>query len=202
MRTKSETKRLKILEAASEVFSEMGFERASMSDICARAGFSRATLYSYFPSKDELFVEVMLAASRTEVETLHGALDPATANIEESLVHFGQNLLGFAYSPEILAVRRLAIAQSTRSDFGRVFYARSRRLGENMVANFLKSAMDAGRLRQADPEVATAHLLGLLESEVAELIFRPDLPPLPPERITRMAENAVAVFLMAYGPRS
>jgi AcrR family transcriptional regulator len=200
MRTKSEAKRLKILEAASEVFRLSGFERASMSEICANAGYSRATLYSYFPSKEELFLEVMFTASQTQVDAIHEALDPATQNIEDSLNRFGQKLLAFINSPDILAVRRLAIAEVTRSEFRQEIYARSIQQGHLMITAFLKAAMDSGKLRQADPVIASAHLTGLLESELVELLYRTDLPAPEPERIERIAMSAIEVFMAAYGP--
>jgi AcrR family transcriptional regulator len=199
MRTKSETKRQRILNAASEVFGVTGFEGASMSDICAKAGYSRATLYSYFPSKEALFLEVMLAGSQAQVDAVTAALDPETSNMKESLIHFGKDLLAFIYSPEILALRRLAIAEATRSDFGQMFYARSRKQGETLVAAFLKRAMDAGRLRQADPLVAMAHLSGLLESELEEMFYRAEILPLDPLHLERIATSAVTVFMAAYG---
>ncbi|CAG1012445.1 partial putative HTH-type transcriptional regulator YvdT, partial [Anaerolineales bacterium] len=59
MAKKSDTKRQHILAVAAEAFQEYGFERTSMSEICARVGGSKATLYNYFSSKDELFFEVM-----------------------------------------------------------------------------------------------------------------------------------------------
>lgn len=200
MRTKSEAKRQGILDAASEVFRVTGFEGASMSDICAKAGYSRATLYSYFPSKEALFLEVMLAGSHAQADAITAALDPETPNMKESLINFGKDLLAFIYSPEILALRRLAIAVATRSDFGLMFYARSRKQGETVVAAFLKRAMDAGRLRQADPSIAVAHLSGLLESELEEMFYQAEIPALDPLRLERIATSAVTVFMAAYGP--
>ena len=55
MKTKTESKRQAIIQAAAEVFREVGFDRASMSDIRERIGGSKATLYNYFPSKEKLF---------------------------------------------------------------------------------------------------------------------------------------------------
>jgi TetR/AcrR family transcriptional regulator, fatty acid metabolism regulator protein len=43
-----------ILEAARAVFARSGFAEARMEDIAEAAGLSKATLYLYFPSKDEL----------------------------------------------------------------------------------------------------------------------------------------------------
>lgn len=201
MRTKSEAKRLKILEAASEVFRVTGFERASMSDICAKAGYSRATLYSYFPSKEELFLEVMFAASRAQVDAIHGALDPATQHIEEALIGFGQKLLAFIHTPEILALRRLAIAEATRSGFGEMFYARSRKQGEIAISAFMQNAMDRGKLRQADSRIAAAHFMSLLESELIEMLYQAKPTPLEPSHIERITASAIGVFMAAYGPR-
>jgi AcrR family transcriptional regulator len=59
MKTKTESKRQAILTAAAEVFREVGFERASMSEIRARIGGSKATLYNYFPSKEKLFCRLI-----------------------------------------------------------------------------------------------------------------------------------------------
>lgn len=43
-----------ILQVAADVFSEKGYRATTLDDIVAAAGFSRATFYSYFPSKEEL----------------------------------------------------------------------------------------------------------------------------------------------------
>lgn len=43
-----------ILQIAADVFSEKGYRATTLDDIVAAAGFSRATFYSYFPSKEEL----------------------------------------------------------------------------------------------------------------------------------------------------
>ena len=53
-----ETKR-KILEAAEEVFTEHGYAGASVSKITDRAGVGQGTFYLYFPTKHEVFVELV-----------------------------------------------------------------------------------------------------------------------------------------------
>ena len=63
MRVMTEAKREAILEAASKVFMEAGFEGASMAEISKVTGGSKDTLYSYFKSKEELFVDVMYHAA-------------------------------------------------------------------------------------------------------------------------------------------
>ena len=54
MRTRQE-----LLDAALEVFAESGYGSASVERIAARAGVSKATLYTYFPhGRDELYREL------------------------------------------------------------------------------------------------------------------------------------------------
>jgi AcrR family transcriptional regulator len=54
-RTRSNT-RARLLAAASTVFSESGFQAATVEDVCSAAGFTRGAFYSNFTSKDELFL--------------------------------------------------------------------------------------------------------------------------------------------------
>ncbi|WP_253295185.1 TetR/AcrR family transcriptional regulator, partial [Vibrio cholerae] len=55
MRVKSEEKRQAILEIAKDSFTKQGFEQTSMSHIAKMLGGSKATLYNYFSSKEEIF---------------------------------------------------------------------------------------------------------------------------------------------------
>lgn len=52
-------KRAQITKAAREVFLERGYAGASMDAVTALAGVSKQTLYSYFPSKGELFADFL-----------------------------------------------------------------------------------------------------------------------------------------------
>ncbi|MFV2003524.1 MAG: TetR/AcrR family transcriptional regulator, partial [Paracoccaceae bacterium] len=66
-----------VLAGACEVFLADGFEGASVDDIARVAGVSKATLYSYFPDKRALFIEVL----RTECQR---QTNPASINIDMS----------------------------------------------------------------------------------------------------------------------
>jgi AcrR family transcriptional regulator len=201
MRTKSETKRQAILDIAAQLFGEAGFERASMSELCARVGGSKATLYNYFSSKEEIFFEIMFRSTQVEFEAVHSMLDPTTDDIREHLYAFGKRFLTLLYSPEIRSARRLIVAESGRSELGRLCYERGPQRSQKEVAAFLQSAMDKGRLRQADPLVAAHHLHGLLESEFSvRFLFQVDDNP-SAEEIDGAARRAIDAFMAAYGSR-
>jgi len=200
MKKKTEAKRQTILDVAAQAFRELGFEGTSMSEICTRVGGSKATLYNYFPSKEELFSEVMFLSSEAEFEAAHNAIDPSTEDIADSLRHFGESFLAFLYSPNIRAQRHLAVSQSGRTELGRLVYERGVLRSENLIAEFLQAAMSRGKLRQADPQVATRHLYGLLESELLERFLFQILGEVGADEIKAVTARAIAVFMAAYGP--
>jgi AcrR family transcriptional regulator len=201
MKSKTEAKRLAILNAASAVFREVGFERASMADIRARIGGSKATLYNYFPSKEKLFFEVMHQAKTHELEQTAGSLNPEADDLKQELVRFGQKFLTVLYSPEAIAIRHLTIAESRRSDSGKLSYERAVVPVEKQVAEFLRRGMKRGEIRTADAKIAAIHLLSLLESELLQRVLLGVLESVKPEVISGAVRRAVEVFMSGYKRR-
>jgi len=198
MKTKTEAKRQAILRAAAEVFREVGFERASMSEIRSRIGGSKATLYNYFPSKEKLFFEVMYQATELELGAIAATLDAEAADVKQELLHFGQKLLPVLYSPEAIAIRRLAIAESGHSDIGKVVFEGATLPMEKQVAEFLRRAMKRGSLRSADAKIAAMQLLSLLESELLQRVLLGVEGSVKPEGFKASVRRAVEVFLSGY----
>jgi len=52
-------RKIRIVEGALKVFNDVGIEKTTMDEIAIESGFGKATLYYYFTSKDEVFVEIM-----------------------------------------------------------------------------------------------------------------------------------------------
>jgi len=201
MKTKTESKRQAILKAATEVFREVGFERASMSDIRARVGGSKATLYNYFPSKEKLFFEVMYQAKEMELGAITAALNPEADDLKQELLHFGQRLVPVLYSPETIAIRRLAIAELGHSNIGKVVFEGSGLPMEKQVAQFLRAAMKRGVLRTTDPKIAAIHLLSLLESELLQRVLLGVMDAVKPAAVKGVVRRAVEAFLSGYQRR-
>ncbi|WP_119696749.1 TetR/AcrR family transcriptional regulator [Microbacterium halotolerans] len=63
-----ENTRARLLEAAAEVFAEVGIGGTSVEAICERAGFTRGAFYSNFETKDQLFLELSDSAGRRQLE--------------------------------------------------------------------------------------------------------------------------------------
>jgi AcrR family transcriptional regulator len=54
-RTRDKNKAGLIIESATEVFGELGFQAARITQVAARAGISSGTIYTYFKDKEQLF---------------------------------------------------------------------------------------------------------------------------------------------------
>lgn len=199
MKKKTEAKRQAILDVAAEAFRELGFAGTSMSEICTRVGGSKATLYNYFSSKEELFYEIVFLSTEAEIGAVFEAIDGSREDIADALRHFGEKLLAFLYSPHVRAQRHLAVSESGRSNIGRLVYERGVLRSQTLMAAFLQQAMDQGKLRQADPMVAARHLCSLLESELLERYLFQVLGEVSAEEISAVTARAVAVFMAGYG---
>lgn len=66
-----ETTRAKLMDAAAQVFAEVGLDAASVEAICERAGYTRGAFYSNFESKDELFLELCGLVANERVGAVH-----------------------------------------------------------------------------------------------------------------------------------
>ena len=196
--TKSEARREAILRTATEVFHETGFDRASMSDICTRVGYSKATVYAYFKSKEELLVAIALGTAEAESETVHAALGEAPAGVQAALEYAGRRYLAFACAPGTLATRRLMLAAAGRAGLGQQCYDLGPARVIAALAGVLHAAMDEGRLIEAGSELAARQLKSLFDAEWGErLLFQAADAP-SPEQIEAAAARAVTVFLAAY----
>lgn len=198
MRSKTEERRQLILDVAAELFMQAGFEKASMAEISSRVGGSKATLYNYFPSKDELFLAVMEHKARRHLEAIFSSLhEPGL--LGERLRHFGERYLRIRLSDELVAIHRMAEHEGSRTEVGRLLFNNGVRRGWGLVANFLRQAMDSGALPACDPWVAAWHLKALLEAELREPRVLGVLSALPEDaELGAVVDRALAVWARGY----
>jgi AcrR family transcriptional regulator len=223
MRKKSGERCQAILDAAKIIFEKVGFEQATMAEIAATAGHSKATLYNYFSSKEQLFLELARRSADRHSEQLFSLLRPhsdhapllslpgqvdeilellqPSQDLEATLQRFGEGVMSHFLNLKSLAARRLLIAAAANQpDAGRLFFENGPAKGMQFTAQFFEHAMDAGQLRRVDPKVAAAHFRGLLESEVYESGLFNARRELKPKEVKATVERAVKVFMRAYAP--
>lgn len=202
MKVRTEARREAILEIASQVFLEFGFERASMAEIVRRIGGSKSTIYGYYPSKEALFQAVTQAAGERHIQA---SFDELAAHdmqhgIREVLGRFAEKLATFMCSKDLIATHRMVLAEAGHSNMGELFYEEGPKRGMDEIAAFLTRAMEHGHLRHEAPFVAALQFCALVQAEIQLRWYYKDLPPLPPKEIKALADRAVATFLRAYAP--
>lgn len=204
MKTRTEAKRQSILDEATQVFRELGYEGTSMAEICARVGGSKATLYSHFASKDELFFAVMSRLCEQEFAEVLKLVEPSMLDqddIAAALNQFGQRFLRFIYSPDVQSNQRLAIAGSGRNALGDLIYQRGILRVQQLISSFLQRAMEKGLLRRADPHITGLHLNALLQAELTDRFLFRQQESVSEEEVRQVTARAVEVFMAAYLPR-
>lgn len=188
-----------VLEAACEVFLSDGYERANMDDIAARAGVSKATVYSYFPDKRLLFLEaakteINRRALTAEAEIPEGAPVPlvlefsARVLVDFFLSDFGRNIF------------RICVSNAeTFPDLGRMFYETGPQLAVRRLAEFFAQATERGELAVDDPDLAAAQFVELCKADLFVRVMLGVTPEVTPEEISRVVSGAVGMFLARYG---
>jgi AcrR family transcriptional regulator len=117
--------RARLLDAAAEVFAEVGLDVASVEAVCDRAGFTRGAFYSNFESKDQLFLELAARVASERVDAVKarvqglsitpnsGGLSTDPLQLVEQVLDFeGDDRLGILLMSEIRnhALRAPALA--------------------------------------------------------------------------------------------
>ena len=198
MRVRTEVRRQAILQAAIELFREVGFERASMSMITERVGGSKSTLYGYFSSKEELFAAAMLDALTAQGERILEILDPAETDFRAMLHRYGQEHVRLICSDDLLANTRVSIAEGGHQKCGASFYEQGPKRMVDKISAYMSHLAERGDIQTDDPHRAAVHFHGLLEAG----ILMPMLMGAEFElKLKDAAKAAVDTFLRAYASK-
>lgn len=166
--------RARIVRAARGLIAEDGFRAASVAAVAAAAGLSTGAIYRYFPSKAELFVEVLSDAVRRECEILKqiaagpGSAEQRLCAAVESFArralegpHLAYAFIAEPTDPEVEAARL-----QYRQEFGDIF------------RSLLRDGIGKGEFPDQSVEVSAACIVGAF----TEALVRPVAPNAKPTR--------------------
>jgi AcrR family transcriptional regulator len=178
-------RRSQILREAARLFSERGYHPTSVADIVASLGVGKGVFYWYFPSKEELFIELLRGAHQDLRRRQHAAIgdepDPVRRielGIRASMTWFHQrrssfNLVQFAateerFAPVVRQNREVAIADAVRH---------------------IKEGIVEGRIADQDPGVLAEAVVGVTERLAQAYLFERD------DSVDDVSDAAVAFCL-------
>ncbi|MDV3266019.1 TetR/AcrR family transcriptional regulator [Mycobacterium avium] len=134
-----------ILDAARGVFETYGVRRANIDDVAARAGVSRSTIYRRFPTKENLFGQVV----RREAELFFSTLDQATAGCDPQQAVIEAFALGVRLVKDSALYSR--IAESEPELFG--LFSRSQVFPIRQFADGIAHTLRRCGAEQAEPDL-------------------------------------------------
>lgn len=201
MTPRTERKRQAILSAARERFLETGYADTSMDAVASAAGVSKQTIYKQFADKERLFAAVLTA----DIEQAEGRTSTLVAGLADAddvtaaLHTFARQHIIEVLQPHLLRWRRVVIAEADRfPELARTWYETGPAKAHATLADQFSLLADRGLLRVPDPQLAAAQFNWLVLSiPLNEAMFGLALPSR--SRLRRYADEAVGVFLAAYG---
>jgi AcrR family transcriptional regulator len=186
-----------VLDAARDLFDEIGYEDATIRAIAQRAGVSVGSVFTTFTSKDDILSQVML----DRLEELYGELQRVVPHLRGSTADRCRSLFAVHYAFETRRVRlflaHVAAAYSWRNGTSTVPYGRNARL-RGMLIEGLRAGIERGDVRpDIDPEVVVDCLMAayawnyrLAASQGADA-----------EALTGMMDKQIGVIFDGVAPR-
>ena len=199
---RAKAKRDQILSGARGVFLRDGFAAASTDAIAAAAKVSKRTLYVYYPSKEELFADVMrkLTIENPQIRALKTMEEISPSSEEElrrDLLRLAQKIVATMMQPDYLALLRTTIADTHRfPQLGGIFRATvPERALRNFVV-FIEKSRERGVIGpDVDGDTAARMFVGpLLTYAVLDGLFA-EGPPRPPAQ--EKIEDIVDLYMKA-----
>ncbi|MEE4187641.1 MAG: TetR/AcrR family transcriptional regulator [Roseobacter sp.] len=188
-----------VLDGARRVFMSDGFEGASVDEIARVANVSKATLYSYFPDKRLLFMEVATTECQRQARDALDNIDMA-AEPREVLTQTGLHFLRFITSDFGQRIFRICVAESDRfPELGQKFYNSGPAVFRAEMAAYFKQAEARGELRMTDHVLAADQFGELCKADVWPRLIFGVVKSVTEVDLQRVVENAVETFMARYG---
>jgi len=206
--------RAQILDAATMVFAEKGFYRATAKDIARTVGIADGTIYNYFASKTDVLFGIIDCLNEAEWRQEHFALG-AEPNVRSFFVAYMRHRIALIW-PNAEAFRAVLPEILANSEFRGLYYQQLVRGTLEIAEHYFRAQIAQGRLRPIDVPLAVrsmaGDLLGLLilqllgdqqlcsrSEELPELLIalifdglNPSRPPWFWRSLNRVSETAPA----------
>lgn len=193
----TDRKRAAIVHAAVTEFRLSGFDSTSMDRIAEAAKVSKRTVYNHFPSKEELFAEIVnqLADRCQSIDVVPFEPDQP---LKSQLTRIGNSVIDVATSPEFQNLARVVLSRFFQVPELARETLRTTKEYEARLAEWIAAANESGKLHVNNPRRAVKQFLGLIHT----FALWPPLigsEPIPSEEEKReIVSSAVELFLSQF----
>jgi TetR/AcrR family fatty acid metabolism transcriptional regulator len=186
-----EAKRKLIFEAAVDVFSTRGYHNATMSEIATAAGVGKGTIYEYFPSKLQLFQQLLIKG----MDTYYASFDAnelKRKSVKERLLIILEGHIDFCRKNSQLT--RLVFWEAEGHDEEvKEWMLQMRKEKEARLQELLNDGIASGELRREDSYIVALTISGVIGAVWVPLVldeWNVDAAYLA-ERITNIIMNGI-----------
>ena len=186
----------RIMLAASQVFAEQGYARATTREIAAAAGVTEVTLFRHFGSKENLFTAILEAFGAPPInEAIEARL---SGDYRQDLLLIGK--LYMSVMLERADTIRLMLCEAAHFPEARRLIAQNPRQLRKMLAGYFERQMAAGKIRKMHPEALAQAFMGMFFAyATTESILNEGISP--QLSMDELVEQFVEVFVEGVGTR-
>ena len=190
---------LQVLEGARTIFLRDGFEGAAVDDIAREAGVSKATLYSYFPDKRIMFMEVFRNELAREAADA-SALIEVDLPVEQVLPFIVQIVSAHMISEFGLRIFRVSVGEAERfPSLAQEYYESGPVLLRQQLISYLEKCIRRGELKIPDLELAADQLIELASVTIHDRALFLGAQSIDKDLLRKVNRSAVEMFLACYG---
>ncbi|MBC9883458.1 TetR/AcrR family transcriptional regulator [Bradyrhizobium sp. INPA01-394B] len=196
--SRAKAKHRQILDAARELFLDLGFDTTSMDAIARQAGVSKATLYVHFDDKDDLLLALVSDECRRFGPKTLWRDDGEPIDLRKGLRAIAKTFLEGFLDQRGLAMHRLIMSCASRYPrVAEVFMKAGPERCDTEVAAFLRAAQAQQLVDIPDIKLAATQFLSLIQGkEILKWALSMSKPSEAQHRA--LIDSGVNVFLGAY----
>lgn len=188
-----------IVDAASELFVELGFQATTLDMVAQRAKISKLSIYRHFENKEALFSAAIAAHCRQF--SLLALIEGVDGSAEEQLMAVGSSLLRTLVSPEVRSVEAMVLSDKTnQKSLSKLHYEAGPTHVITQIEALLRQLHVREVLNVPDPLLSARLFAALFKGSDLLLIARFDEARAEDENeIESYCRSAVAMFIAAHG---
>lgn len=188
-----------VIVGARDIFLSEGFEAANMDVIAQTAKVSKATLYSYFPDKQSLFIQVAKSECENQADTALKIIDQ-TQSVDKVLYQAAAYTINCLVSDIAQQIFRICVSEIERFPIlGKSFYENGPMMGQAKLVEYFIYAEQQGYLKITDLHLAADQFTELCKADLYSKALFGIQKKFTDAEIDRVAKGVVQIFLAKYG---
>lgn len=193
--TTPDPKTERILSASREAFLELGYAATSMDLVAQRARVSKTTLYTRFPSKDDLYVATINAeCERRGIRFRPDAFEGLP--LEEALYQAGRRFVELIWAPEVLKMHQSIMGEAVRfPEMARLYFEAGPQKAIQGFTALFEWLGERGMATVDDAEFTALQFLAALDGGQKCALELGVCPTPTPEERDRFVRRAVTLFV-------